>query len=145
MVAVLAFGQAGAQKVETGEMKTLVESGRYIFKPQTVMPSVGGSRFLTSEYELVVSKDTLTSFLPYFGRAFTAPVNPTDGGINFTSTDFDSKTERTKKGWTITIKPEDNKEVRQLVLFVSRTGHATLQVLSNNRQPISFSGYVAKK
>ncbi|HEY0066028.1 MAG TPA: DUF4251 domain-containing protein, partial [Flavisolibacter sp.] len=85
IAAVLAFGQAGAQKAEAGEVKTLVESGNYIFKPQTVMPSVGGSRFLTSEYELVVSKDTLASFLPYFGRAFTAPVNPTEGGIRFTS------------------------------------------------------------
>lgn len=145
ITAVLALEQAGAQKAEAGEIKNLVESGNYTFKPQTVMPSVGGSRFITSEYELLVSKDTLASFLPYFGRAFTAPVNPTEGGIRFTSTSFDSKTENTKKGWTITIKPEDAHDVRQMILFVSRTGYATLQVLSNNRQPISFSGYIASR
>jgi hypothetical protein len=145
MATLLAFGQAGAQKAEVGEIKSFVESGKYIFKPQTVIPSVGGSRFLTSEYELLVSEDTLESFLPYFGRAFTAPVNPTESGIRFTSTKFDSKTEHSKRGWTITIKPEDAKDVRQMILFVSRTGYATLQVLSNNRQPISFSGYIAKK
>jgi hypothetical protein len=145
MAAVLAFGQARAQKADVAEIKNLVESGKYTFKPQTVIPSVGGSRFVTSEYELLVSKDTLESFLPYFGRAFTAPVNPTESGLRFTSTNFDSKTEKNKRGWTITIKPGDARDVRQLILFVSPTGYATLQVLSNNRQPISFSGYIASK
>jgi hypothetical protein len=73
MAAVLAFGQAGAQKDEAGEIKTLVESGRYIFKPQTVIPSVGGSRFVTSEYELLVSADTLESFLPYSAGLLRLP------------------------------------------------------------------------
>lgn len=145
VAAIFTVGQAGAQKAEAGEIKSILESGEYVFKPQTAMPSVGGSRFLTSEYELLVSGDTLASFLPYFGRAFTAPVNPTNGGIQFTSTNFDSKVQNSKKGWTITLKPQDANEVRQMILFVSRTGYATLQVLSNNRQPISFSGYIVKK
>jgi hypothetical protein len=84
--------------------------------------------------------------VPYFGRAYTAPMDPTKGGIQFTSTKFEYKeTKRKKGGWEILIKPKDTQDVSQMVLTVSETGFASLQVISNNRQPISFSGYVDEK
>jgi hypothetical protein len=93
-----------------------------------------------------LSADTVVTDLPYFGRAFVAPMNPSEGGIHFTSTQFTyTIDERKKGGWDITILPKDAKDVRQMFLTVSREGYATLRVSSNNRQNIGFSGYITSK
>ena len=90
--------------------------------------------------------DTLISQLPYFGRAYSAPMDMKGGGIEFTSTDFAYTLEAKKKGrWSISIEPKDEKDVRQMILSVSENGYASLQVLSNNRDPINFNGIVVER
>ena len=125
-------------------VKNMVESQNFVFKAQTVQPTNGRTRQLTSEYDLKVLKDSIIAYLPYFGRAYSPPVNPSEGGIQFTSTEFEyKKTNRKKGGWDIQIKPKAGKDVRQLDLTISENGSAYLVVSSNNRQSISFNGYVA--
>jgi hypothetical protein len=127
-------------------IKDLIASQRYIFKAQTVMPSAGRVRNLSSGYDVKVSKDTVIAYLPYFGRAYSAPINTTDGGIKFTSTNFTYKlTERKKGGWDIEIQPKDASDVQRLNFSVSSNGYTTLQVINTNRQPISFYGSVMKR
>ena len=53
-----------------------------VYKRQTGYRSI----YLSPYYYLKVSKDTVVAYLPYFGRAYTAPADPTEGGIKFTST-----------------------------------------------------------
>jgi len=43
------------------------------------------------------------------------------------------------------IKPHDTQDTRLMSLSVSETGYASLQVISNNRQPITFNGYITEK
>ncbi len=125
--------------------KAMIEAQRYVFKPQSANPMRGRTAQLTSEYTVKVGKDTIISDLPYFGRAFTAPIDPSKGGIQFTSTKFDYKLETIKKGWQVTIKPADVGDVQQFFLTIFNNGTATLQVTSNNRTPISFNGYVVER
>ncbi|MEP7319290.1 MAG: DUF4251 domain-containing protein, partial [Panacibacter sp.] len=95
---------------------------------------------------LRISKDTIISYLPYFGRAYTAPISPEDGGINFTSTDFEYTTALRKKGgWSIEIKFKDQSQVREMNLTIFDNGRADLFVSSNNRQSISFSGNIRER
>jgi hypothetical protein len=128
-------------------IERVVTSRNYIFKAENVMPTGAvPNRQLSFGYDLRVSPDTIVSYLPYFGRAYTAPMDPTKGGIQFTSVKFEYKeTKRKKGGWDIVIKPQDTQDASQMVLTVSETGFASLQVIGNNRQPISFSGYVDEK
>jgi hypothetical protein len=128
-------------------IERIMTSRNYVFKAETVMPSGAvPNRQLSYGYDLRVSPDTIISYLPYFGRAYTAPMDPTKGGIQFTSVKFDYKeTIRKKGGWEIVIKPQDTQDASQLLLTVSETGFASLQVIGNNRQPISFSGSVDEK
>src|SRR3981189_2838220 len=60
--------------------KALIDSQRFIFVPQFESPLRGGTRPVTSYYDLEVSRDTIKSYLPYFGRSYTAPLNPSDIG-----------------------------------------------------------------
>jgi hypothetical protein len=123
----------------------LLESRRFVFEARSVSPIGGPTRQLTSSYDLTVKGDSLISFLPYFGRAYVAPMTTADAGLRFTSTDFTYQaTARRKGGWNIKIKPGDVNNVQHLNLTVSENGHASLQVTSNNRQPISFLGEITE-
>lgn len=126
--------------------KNLISQNRYVFQAQSATPMSGRIRQLTSEYDVLVLKDTVTAYLPYFGRAYTAPMNPTDGGIKFTSTRFtNTTTARKKGGWDVIITPTDVTDVRSLSFTISEDGYTTLQVISNSRQPISFYGLITAK
>ena len=98
---------------------------------------------LTSLYDLKVSGDSMIAQLPYFGRAYSAPINPSDNGINFTSVTFDYQVAFRKKRWEISIKPKDAPNVNEMNLIIYSNGRASLQVTSNNRQPISFDGVLS--
>ena len=82
------------------------------------------------------------AYLPFFGRAFIAPINPTENGIEFTSTKFTYKSDVKKNGYLITILPTDTKDVRQMFLDVSSTGYASLRITNLNRDPINFEGLI---
>ncbi len=135
---------SGAQSEDPATNKRIVESKNFIFKAQSALPTQGKTWQLTTEYDLTVSGDTIIAFLPYFGRAYTAPINPSEGGIKFTSTNADYSMTTKKKRWQITIKPKDVTDIQQLYLDISESGYATLRVISLNRQPISFNGYIVE-
>ena len=132
-----------AQEKTEPTTRQLLETKNFIFKAQTVNPQRGRLRQLTSEYDVVVTSDTVIAFLPFFGRAYTAPVNPSEGGIKFTSAKFDySLAARKKKGWTLKIKPDDVNNVQDLYFTIFDNKRATLLVNSVNRESIVFSGYI---
>jgi Domain of unknown function (DUF4251) len=126
-------------------IRDLVESKRFVFTVQSISPLRGGTRQATSTWDLNVKPDSIVSYLPYFGRAFSASMDPTQNGLNFTSTDFSYMMQKGKKnGWNITILPKDANDVQKMVLSIGSTGYGTLQVISNNRDPISFYGLVSE-
>jgi hypothetical protein len=123
--------------------RQMLETKNFIFKAQTVNPQRGRLRQLTSEYDVVVTNDTVIAFLPYFGRAYSAPIDPSEGGIKFTSGKFDySLTAGKKKSWTLKIKPDDIKDVQDLYFTIFENKKATLLVNSMNRESILFNGYI---
>lgn len=132
-------------------IKNMVDSASYVFKADYAYPLRGTQKNLTSDYDVRVSKDTIIAYLPYYGRAYVAPQDPTEGGIKFTSTKFNYVTEPQKKGgWRVVVTPKDNngtdwRDVRQLVFFISSEGYTSLQVTSTNRDPISFNGTVERR
>lgn len=142
VLSVSAQQSGNAKEIAT---KNLVDSQRYVFYAQSATPISGRQKFLTSDYSVYISKDTVMSNLPFFGRAYSVPINTTDAGIKFTSINFDYKSSARKKGgWDITIKPKDAPGVQQLLLTIYTNGTAYLNVNSTNRQFISFNGHVAK-
>lgn len=127
-------------------IKQSVEAQRYTFVAQTMLPSAGGNRQLTTDFDMQVSKDSIISYLPYFGRGYVAPSDPTKGPLQFTSTDFTYTVKNGKKGsWNIQIVTKDLQDRKQLSLSVFDNGNASVTVVSNNQQPISFNGYIKPK
>jgi len=142
LTAFTSFSVVHAQDKDHASVQKMIESKNFVFKAQTVLPQRGSVRQLTSDYDLQLLGDSVVSFLPFFGRAYAAPIGSSEGGIKFTSTDFSYVVKNKKKGWDITILPKDTRDVRQLFLTVTESGYARLQVISNDRDGIAYNGYI---
>jgi len=134
---------AMAQDNDAAAIQLAVESKNFIFKAESVTPQRGSTRHLTPEYEIVIKADTISSYLPYFGRSYSAPIDPSEGGIKFTSSDFDYTIgKKKKKSWDITIKLKDVSDVQNMYFSIFENGSASVRVISNKRESISFNGSV---
>lgn len=141
-ICIFASFSSKSQDQTAETVKALIESQNFVFKAETASPQGGSSRQLSPMYDLTVTRNSVIAYLPYFGRAYTAPIDATDGGIKFNSSLFDYKATKNKNVWDISIKPKDVNNVSQLYLVVYDNGRATLQVMNISRQDISFNGYI---
>lgn len=124
-----------------------------INKIMNKMPGYAGGGTINlsgSNYDLKVTKDSVTAYLPYYGRSYTPRMGGVnDGGIKFNAKKFTYKnTSRKKGGWNIEINPKDLKnnqnDTYALNLQVTETGYGTLTINSNNQQTITFNGYISE-
>ena len=123
------------------DFKNMVDSQRFVFEAQSVNPLRGNFRNLTSPYDVSVTKDTLRSYLPYFGRAHNPSYGTSQSALDFTSTDFSySVTPNKKGGWNIAIKPKDKTDIQEYLFTVFDNGNASLNVTSTSRDAILFNG-----
>ncbi len=128
------------------EALNALSNGTWIFTADQAMPMRGKTRMLTDRYEVRCNKDSLISYLPYMGRAYSVPYGETKSPLDFTSTRFTVQKEKDAKGrWNLTITPTDNNEVRTYYFTVYDNGSSQLQVQLNNRDGIGFSGRVSKQ
>ncbi|RYE36963.1 MAG: DUF4251 domain-containing protein [Sphingobacteriaceae bacterium] len=140
--------QTRAQKKQAkiDSIKKIVNNQNYTFMAQFANPLGWRTINLNYNYSVTISKDSVDSYLPYYGRAYVAPYNPTDPketGIQFKSKDFDYQTVKSKRGgWEVTVIPHDVKETRKFIFQISDEGYTNLSVTSSNRQSISFNGYI---
>lgn len=142
--------------------KRIVEAKHFIFVASTAMPmnsneinailsrmpgaNGGGSINLNGEnYDVRITPDSLVAYLPYYGRSFSAPIGRDDTGYKFTSTKFSFENKLRKKGgWQISINPKDTKESIRMNLTITDNGYATLIINSNNKQSITYNGYLVE-
>jgi hypothetical protein len=141
--------KADKKAADKARIKKMIESRNYVFVANYIMPVYGGGFGTSSYYDMKVTKDTISTFLPYFGTARMSNYGSRDNGINFTSTKFTYKPTIKKNGnWEIVIVPLDKNRandalgVRNMILNISDEGYATLQVNNLNRDNISFNGRV---
>jgi hypothetical protein len=134
---------------KAAEIKKAITSNSYVFKANYVIPmSMNPGALNSSNYDVTVNEGKLVVYLPYFGRAYAPPRDPSQGGIKLTTTDYDYTSVANKKGgWDIVIKPKKTTintvgDVQVMRLNVGKDGFATLYVTSINRQPITFNGYI---
>jgi hypothetical protein len=131
-----------AQNEETSDLKQKLSSKSFVFKARTASPARGRTIHLTSDYTLKVSGDSVIADLPYYGRAYSAPIGQ-PGGISFTSVEYNySLTQDKKNRWRITIDPKDLSDAQEMSMTVYENGQADLIVTSNSRQAITFRGHI---
>jgi len=128
--------------ISQGSVKEMVDSKRFVFQAQSMTPLKGGMRTLSPGYTLKVSPDTITSDLPYAGRAFSAAYGSTDGGMKFKATQFDYTVKEKKKGWTINIITKQVSGSPRVMISVFENGNATIVISSSDRDSITYNGVI---
>lgn len=131
---------------------TFVAERVHIYNPDVInianaLPNYNAARMaeLDYGYTVVMKGDELAVELPYFGRMFNATMNRDKNSFRFTSKNFGvEETANRKKAKVFKITPKDVGEVQKMVLEVFPNGKAYLSIDANDRQPISYSGYITK-
>lgn len=145
---LLLVGCSSSKKIaplQEGDAFKLVDLHQFTFVADNVSPFRGRMRNLTSDYSITVNNDSLNSYLPYFGRATQAPMNPSESGLQFTLTNFSYKVaEGKRKEKEITIIPRDRTDIQQLYFVIFDNGSGTLNVTSTYRDPITFNGHLLR-
>jgi hypothetical protein len=148
-VATIFFAACATSKSPTAaatsdEIGRLLENKSFTFVPQTATPTGSRTRQVTADFFFRLSGDTVQSYLPYFGRSFSAPVTTSRGAMDFTTTNFGYQVSQGRRGATlIVIEPRSGTDVRQITMQVFPNGNASLQALSNNRSAISYNGHIS--
>lgn len=96
-------------------------------------------------YTLTLKKDSIKVNLPYFGRAYNASYGATNVGFSVETTSFTKTKKAGKKGEILyQFHIHDKTNIQQMVLEISPSGKAYLSIQANDRQPISYDGYIMK-
>lgn len=96
-------------------LQDLIASRHYAFRAESVLPQQGRIRILTLDYELKIENDTLVCDLPYYGKEYTAPVDPSQDPMEFKSFNFGYSFKTGKKGnWEVYLTPRDGSAVSQM-------------------------------
>ena len=118
----------------------LIESENYKIDVNTAMPMRGRSIPLTSSYSLEIRNDSVISYLPYYGRAYSIPYGG-GNGLNFKAPLKEYNMKLDKKGNSVITftarNPEDKFDFR---VKVYSNGSTSIDVNMQNRQSISFQG-----
>lgn len=134
-----------AQKLSQQDVVNMINSKQITFQPQSIVTGGGKSKQLTPDFSLKISGDSLISNLPYFGQAYNAPINSSDAGLNFTSSNFTYTSATGKKGKTIiSIHTNDKVYNTDFILTVYTNGTAYLQANNTDKQPVSYNGYLIR-
>ena len=116
-----------------------------VIRAMNSLPNSGGSRILNldSGYTIEIRKDELSVTLPYFGRMYTPSMDPSKNSYRFTTTDFSIDKREGKKGSSIfKIIANDKQSSRTINMEVFKNGKAYVSIDSNDRQTISYDGYI---
>lgn len=117
-----------------------LEKRRFKVDISTMNPQGYPSRVLTSPYSLEIKGDSLISYLPYMGRAYSVPYGG-GKGLNFVSVINYYNTQMIKDNLTrIEIKTENDEDGFIFTIEVFDNGNATINVNSRNRNTISYNG-----
>ena len=157
-----AFQNCSAQKTRDSQIiNELVNSEEFTFHAERAnpmnydvinalnsIPNNPSTRILQLNgdgYMIELKKGKMEVVMPYFGRTFNAVYGRSDNSYRFTSKDYTVNKSQSKKGnWIFKIKPNDVNNVSDINIEVYKNGKAFTSIRSNDRQPITYDGYISE-
>ncbi|RHJ77798.1 DUF4251 domain-containing protein [Parabacteroides sp. AM08-6] len=139
------FAQSKQEKKEQKEkeVKEMIDKKRFTIDVNRALPMRGRSVNLTSPYSLEMRGDSAISYLPYYGRAYSAPFGG-GNGLRFEKSITDYTCSYNKKGMAqIKFVARTNDDVYRFHVEVYPNGSANINVTPINKQSITFRGELA--
>lgn len=144
MISCASTDPSGLSKAERRQQQAMMVQKalldrNYTISVQSAHPSSGAPINLSSPYSLKVKGDTVVSYLPFFGRAYSLPYGG-GKGLNFTGKVISYETSRNKKEYNIKMGVDSDEDQYTYYIDVYENGRAVMLVTSRNRSNITFYG-----
>lgn len=103
-------------------------------------PMKGGSKRVSYGYSVEVRNDSLISYLPYFGQAYSLPYGG-GKGLNFSERIDSYQESQNKNGQQrIEISVKNDEDIYLYLIEVFENGNSSISVRCTTRDRISYSG-----
>ena len=132
--------RAARAALQAARVKTALAKKHYKIDVDRMYPMSGAAKHLTFGYSVEVRNDSLISYLPYFGRAFSVPYG---GGkaLNFSeSINNYQESEKSNGQRQIEIGVRNEEDTYTYYIDVFDNGSSSIAIQAREREPISFSG-----
>lgn len=128
------------------EITRKVEAKDFTVSVNYANPMRMKSVYLTSEYDLRIKNDSVFAFLPYYGVAHVAPMNPGEGGIKFAEpvAGYTITPNKKSNGWDIRFRVKARESVYDINMTVFNNGSAMFTVNPYDRDAITFNGEIKR-
>jgi len=130
------------------QTENLLSAKEFVFTGSNAYPTGYRSVNLTLVQNYVkFHSDLVECSMPYYGRAnSTAAYSGSQGGgFHFEEKPENFTVTKRMNNYLVEADVKDSGENYHLSLFVEFNGSATLTIISLNRSPISYSGYISEK
>lgn len=129
---------------ENSATANLLQAKQFVFIAQTAIPARTAAVTISGGgYDLKVMQDSISMLLPFYGRVTDVSAGRTGGPIELKTKKFSYSLNKKSSRWEIMIVPSDGQSnIRSMSLSVSDNGYASLNVVSNNRDNMSYNGIV---
>ena len=125
----------------------LINTKQYAFRGSKANPLKGSQIDLTTRDNFLrIDNGNAVADMPYFGRAYSGGYSSSDGGIKFDGTmeTYDVNKNDKKRRVTIKFKVKGKDDTFTCTLTVSGINNASLSVICNKRQSISYTGAISE-
>ena len=126
------------------EIKKIAGSKTFVFKANNANPMRGRTVNLTSDYDVRITQDSIFSYLPFFGVAYSVNYGGTDSPMIFNKPFETCNFETTRNGYLVKVSVKNESDRLEYSFHISVTGSTSLNVSSLNRQSISYNGNIEK-
>ncbi|WP_299284192.1 DUF4251 domain-containing protein [uncultured Mucilaginibacter sp.] len=125
-------------------IEKLLTERKFVFTTYFIGEDFTGRPLLSPDYNFSVSDNKIFAELPYVGSSY--------GNISFTSFAPYLKLNSTNyyykalaygnEVWQVLIKPLDKKQVKAIVLDITKNGYASLNIVNNKGKTITYNGSI---
>jgi hypothetical protein len=129
------------------ELLKLVDSQQYAFQGSKANPQQGRQIDLTTRNNFLrIKNGNAHADMPYFGRAYSGGYSTSDGGVKFDGPmeNYEETKNDKKRRVTIKFKVKGIDDTFSCTLNISGINSASLSVISNKRQSISYTGAISE-
>lgn len=139
-VVISAQSKSEEKKLHAQMVKECVESKKYTVEPRSALTMGGRNISLLSYYSLKISNDSVYSYLPYYGRAYSLPYGGGEG-LDFEAKILDYKQTVGKKGnYEIKFSARTHEDLYTFNISIYDNGVSNIHVTMQNKQSIDFIG-----
>jgi len=126
------------------EVKQMLKDRNFVYHPTQANPMSGSTVQLDFSFSAKVQGDTLNSYMPYYGRAYSVEYGSQKGPFDFTLPIKDYTFKKDKNGFMVKFEVKNGQDNIKYNFNISENGYASLTVTSTNRQSISYYGTIEK-